>query len=50
MSHSPTDAERAWDFGMVDADWIAFPVCQAVKEAEWTSGKLRESTSYWRAE
>ena len=28
MSHSPTDAERAWDFGMVDSDWIAFPVCK----------------------
>jgi len=26
MSHSTTDAERAWDFGMVDTDWIAFPV------------------------
>jgi hypothetical protein len=48
MSHSPTDAERAWDFGMVDADWIAFPVCQAAREADWTGGKLREGRSYWR--
>jgi hypothetical protein len=48
MSHSPTDAERAWDFGMVDADWIAFPVCQSTKEVDWTSGKLQESQSCWR--
>ena len=48
MSHSPTDAERAWDFGMVDADWIAFPVCQSTKEVDWTSGKLQESKSCWR--
>lgn len=47
MSHSPTDAERAWDFGMVDADWIAFPVCRAVSERIWTAGRLRASTSYW---
>ena len=32
MSHSPTDQERAWDFGMVDADVIAFPVCKAGEE------------------
>jgi hypothetical protein len=27
MSHSLADDSRAWDFGMVDDDWIAFPVC-----------------------
>ena len=48
MSHSPTDAERAWDFGMVDSDWIAFPVCKAVAEADLTAGALREGISYWR--
>lgn len=48
MSHSATDAERAWDFGMVDTDWIAFPVCQAVEDAEWSSGSLCEAVSYWR--
>lgn len=48
MSHSPTDAERAWDFGMVDTDWIAFPVCHPVTELDWTSGKLNEDRSYWR--
>src|SRR3990172_873458 len=32
MSHSPTDEERAWDFGMVDSDLIAFPVCRAERE------------------
>ena len=48
MSHSPTDAERAWDFGMVDTDWIAFPVCVAVNEAHWTAGLLGATVSYWR--
>jgi hypothetical protein len=48
MSHSATDAERAWDFGMVDGDWIAFPVCEATEEAYWSSGALDEGISYWR--
>src|SRR5438128_731347 len=48
MSHSPTDAERAWDYGMVDADWIAFPVCVAVEEADWSAGGLDRGVSYWR--
>ena len=48
MSHSPTDAERAWDFGMVDGDWIAFPVCQAVDEENWSVGGLNGEVSYWR--
>jgi hypothetical protein len=48
MSHSATDAERAWDFGMVDTDWIAFPVCQAVHDSTWSSGSLSDAVSYWR--
>ena len=47
MSHSPTDQERAWDFGMVDADVIAFPVCKAREEQQWSAGRLREPISYW---
>lgn len=47
MSHSLTDAERAWDFGMVDSDWIAFPVCGSTDEKLWTQGRLGEQTSYW---
>lgn len=47
MSHSPTDFERAWDFGMVDKDWIAFPVCEPVDTADWSSGKLAGASSYW---
>lgn len=43
MSHSPTDVERAWDFGMVDTDVIAFPVCRAGEENQWTAGS-RERT------
>ena len=33
---------------MVDSDWIAFPVCKAVAEADLTAGALREGISYWR--
>ena len=47
MSHSPTDQERAWDFGMVDADLIAFPVCKAGEEKQWSAGRLSEPISYW---
>src|SRR5262249_27642481 len=47
MSHSITDEERAWDFGMVDSDWIAFPICEAGAEKYWSSGKLDNATSYW---
>ncbi len=46
MSHSPTDAERAWDYGMVDSDWIAFPICRA-KDEDWRRGVLHGSGSYW---
>ena len=47
MSHSPTDQERAWDFGMFDADVIAFPVCKAREEQQWSAGRLSEPISYW---
>ncbi len=47
MSHS-NEAERAWDFGMVDGDWIAFPVCEPTREQNWTNGRLSDSQSFWR--
>ena len=47
MSHSPTDHERAWDFGMVDSDVIAFPVCKIGEETLVGTGRLKESVSYW---
>ncbi len=47
MSHSPTEEERCWDFGLVDGDYIAFPVCQAVEERYWSSGRLFLRRSYW---
>ena len=47
MSHSPGEVERAWDFGMVNQDWIAFPVCEAVEEKHWSSGRLGNESSYW---
>lgn len=47
MSHSPRDAERAWDYGMLDGDWIAFPVLGA-QEHTWSSGLLKEQRSLWR--
>lgn len=48
MSHSPEEAERAWDFGMVDDDWIAFPVCGSVSEASWARGEYEGDLSYFR--
>ena len=47
MSHSPRDAERAWDYGMLDTDWIAFPILAAEEEA-WSEGLLVRSRSMWR--
>ena len=47
MSHSPGEIERAWDFGMVNQDWIAFPVCEAARERHWSSGRLDMESSYW---
>jgi len=47
MSHSPTDQERAWDFGMVDGDYIGFPVCEALDERYWSAGRLQDQNSYW---
>lgn len=47
MSHSPRDAERAWDYGMLDGDWIAFPIV-ASDERVWSQGLLTERDSLWR--
>jgi hypothetical protein len=47
MSHSPADQERAWDFGMIDADYIGFPICEALDEKYWSSGRLQSGNSYW---
>jgi hypothetical protein len=47
MSHSPKDSERAWDFGMLPSDWIAFPICEAVARKDWMQGRLSDGNSYW---
>ncbi len=47
MSHSPTLAERAWDYGMINEDWIALPVCEPAAESYWSAGDLRGGLSYW---
>lgn len=47
MSHSFTDAARAWDFGMVESDCVAFPVCEAADELFWSAGRLGQEASYW---
>jgi hypothetical protein len=47
MSHSLADAARAWDFGMVDSDWVAFPVCETADKDSWSVGRLRNHGSYW---
>ena len=47
MSHSTGDAERAWDYGMLDSDWIAFPVLSPVQNI-WNAGALDSRRSLWR--
>ncbi|MGQ0613948.1 MAG: HEAT repeat domain-containing protein [Planctomycetaceae bacterium] len=47
MSHSPSDAERAWNYGMLDSDWIAFPIL-AAEEGTWNAGALGSRRSLWR--
>jgi len=47
MSHSPSDAERAWYYGMLDTDWVAFPILSA-DESVWSAGGLHEQRSLWR--
>lgn len=47
MSHSTQDAERAWDYGMVGGDWIAFPVLTS-EEDYWSRGGLEAERSHWR--
>jgi len=46
MSHSD-EGERAWDYGMVDSDTVAFPICEVVDEAQWSVGRLGGAVSYW---
>jgi hypothetical protein len=47
MSHSPTDQVRAWDFGMVEGDYLGFPVCEAIGKKYWSAGRLQSEASYW---
>jgi HEAT repeats len=47
MSHSPNDAERAWHYGMLDTDLVAFPVLSA-DEKVWSAGALDTRCSLWR--
>ncbi len=53
MSHSPTVVERRWDYGMVDTDLIAIPICSEVGSNDstikqhWMRGMLTGETSYW---
>ena len=47
MSHSPMDEARVWDFGMVDSDVVAFPVCKANNESYWSLDRLDAVESYW---
>jgi hypothetical protein len=47
MSHSATENERSWNFGMVDADWVAFPVVTAADLPRWSNGRFNGHASYW---
>lgn len=49
MSHSPDEAERAWDFGMIDEDWVAVPACVSLENETWSSGKLEDNRSYFHS-
>jgi hypothetical protein len=46
MSHSDEDT-RAWDYGLVGEDLIAFPICDLVGEEYWSAGRLDADVSYW---
>ena len=41
MSHSPSVAERAWHYGMLNEDLVAFPIVEPT-ETVWSDGGLRE--------
>jgi hypothetical protein len=47
MSHSTSDAERSWDFGLIGEDLIAFPICKIAGEETWTDSDLTGQTSYY---
>jgi len=47
MSHSDSDQERSWDYGMLSEDWIAFPISASTKSETWTKGLLRGNAAYW---
>ncbi|WP_241823202.1 hypothetical protein [Chloracidobacterium thermophilum] len=47
MSHSSGEAERAWHYGMLDSDWVAFPILSA-DESVWSAGRLHKQRSLWR--
>lgn len=52
MSHSPTIPERRWDYGMVETDLVAIPICaegnqSGDKNSHWTRGILADDISYW---
>lgn len=47
MSHSSSEAERSWDYGMVDSDTIAFPVCATRTKRYDSTGRLSDFVSYW---
>ena len=49
MSHSEGDAERAWDYGMVDADVIAFPVVTETDVRSWSRNDLATDVSSYTA-
>lgn len=47
MSHSDTEQERSWDYGMLSEDWIAFPISVPLDEELWTRGTFQNRASYW---
>lgn len=51
VSHSEKDAERAWDYGLIPDDIVAFPVCTSIPaEPAWSVGRLKNNFSYWHSQ
>ncbi len=47
MSHSTSDPERGWDYGLNDSDFVAFVVCQraGVRPIDWKADRLVQYVS-----
>lgn len=47
MSHSTADHERGWDYGLVNEDWVSFPICEDNRLGKNSGGRIRGDASFW---